>query len=306
MHDFHTVEKLATRQGGAVSRRQLKGLGFDRVAIDNWVRIEHLQPAYRGVYRLPGSSRTEAQRLWEAVLWAGPSAFISHSTAAWRWRLDGYDRRPSRIDVCVAVTRPLTAPDSIAFHRARGLLPGRHTVLVDDVPCTSLARTVVDLAALTPASMLDALLDSAERRLRGTRESAARLLREAGTRGRAGAAALRELVEAPPAPITGSRLEDRARAVLRAAGLDPTCQQVVCDAAGKQIGRFDFGFPTARIVIEAQSRKFHDGWKARENDYQRSNGLESAGWRLFYVTWNDLRDAPDAFVGRIKAAIAEL
>jgi hypothetical protein len=92
------------------------------------------------VYAVGSPARTDESDLWEAVLYAGPGAMLSHGTAAW-WRgLIDYAVYPSH----VSTPRRRRALPGIAVHGRRAELDRqRHKRM----PLTSIAQTMYDLAA---------------------------------------------------------------------------------------------------------------------------------------------------------------
>lgn len=69
--------------------------------------------------------------------------------------------------------------------------------------------------------------------------------------------------------------------------------------------RIDFAWPACRLAVEVDGRAFHSGDEAFENDRDRRNDLEAAGWMVLNVTWKALTRAPDSVVRRIRAALGQ-
>jgi hypothetical protein len=81
------VWALIRAQHGVISRVQLVELGFTRHAIEHRIRIGRLYPIYRGVYAVGRPELTRFGRWMAARLATGPSAFLSHFSAAALWGL---------------------------------------------------------------------------------------------------------------------------------------------------------------------------------------------------------------------------
>src|SRR4051794_27888055 len=151
---------------------------------------------YRGVYAVGHGAVSERGRLRAAVWAAGEGAALSHLAAARALGL--WEREVERLDVTVPLSRCPRVP-GVRIHRATSF----DTTHARGIPCTSVARLLVDLAA-TP--QLEAVFERAERR---------RLVRpeviEGMLRNRPGAAALRKLLEThrPQSGPTRSVLERR-------------------------------------------------------------------------------------------------
>ncbi|HEU0019625.1 MAG TPA: hypothetical protein VFQ14_04970 [Thermoleophilaceae bacterium] len=120
-----------------------------------------------------------------AVMACGPGAALSHRSAAALWSLRPYAGRP---EVSIPAQACRSVPD-VAIHRSRSLA-AEDVTTVDGIPCTTVARTLLDLAAsagrpelvaaITRAEELriydGAAIEAALERARGKR--GARLLRE--------------------------------------------------------------------------------------------------------------------------------
>ena len=95
------------------------------------------------VIRIAGTPRTAEQHLMAALLHAGPVALASHESAAWLWQLPGF----AASDV---VTRPRSNGGRVELgHRPKLLLP-HHRTEVRGIPCTTLPRTIYDIAGVLP------------------------------------------------------------------------------------------------------------------------------------------------------------
>jgi hypothetical protein len=64
----------------------------------------------------------------------------------------------------------------------------------------------------------------------------------------------------------------------------------------------DFRWPERRLVIEADSREWHDDPIARQDDAARQAVLEAAGERVIRVTWKQTVANPQQTIQRIQAA----
>ncbi len=193
-----------TIQHGLVTHPQLSDLGFSREQIANRRERGLLLPIHQGVYRHAAAPWTPQGRLLAAVLTCGSGAVASHRSAAHLHRLRDVPRwRP---EVTVTSTR-LPLVRRVQVHRT-DLLEPPDVTMVDRIPATSLARTLLDLGAVVPFEVVELAAQDA---IIADRVSAIDLicrLERVGRRGRRGTAALRTVVRAslPPEGID-SRLE---------------------------------------------------------------------------------------------------
>ncbi|HVB46513.1 MAG TPA: hypothetical protein VNF47_27910 [Streptosporangiaceae bacterium] len=94
---------LIERQSGVLARWQASGRASDLSGIDALLRRERWQALYRGVYAAHNGPLSRESVLWAAVRRCGPTAALSHFTAA---ELDRLADRPSD---AIHVTIPLLA-----------------------------------------------------------------------------------------------------------------------------------------------------------------------------------------------------
>ena len=126
-------------------------------AIDRAIASGRLIRLHPSVYAVGHAAlRPDAHRL-AAVLAAGPGAVLSHTSAAAAWGLLT-DHRP-RIDVTIPRARGRALP-GLSVHRNR-LHPADRAV-IGGVPVTSVARTLLDVAATRPPRILERALERAE------------------------------------------------------------------------------------------------------------------------------------------------
>ncbi len=277
---------LAARQWGVVARRQLLDAGLSPTVIRTRVRAGRLIPLHPGVYAV-GHARLRPEGHWlAAVLAVGPGAVLSHRDAA---GLHGL--RPAnqvRIDVSTAGRARSSA--RIAVHRTR-VLDARDTTAIDGIPVTTVARTLVDLAAIVPHDHLVSAIKQAERQCTfDLREVAAALAR---TRGRTGPGhrALREAIAERAAlqgTVTLSFLEDAFLRLVRTNRLPLPATNVLVE--GFQV---DAAWRRHRIAVELDGWQDHHTRQAFERDRERDAALTAAGWRVVRFTYPQVADRPD-------------
>jgi hypothetical protein len=258
------------------------------------------------VYRVNGTPETPEGRLWAAVLWAGDGAALSRRTAAWFfWKLDGLGRRaPDAIDLTVPEDWHLKAPAGVVVHRAWTLKPGLDHTLVRGLPCTTVQRTLIDLAGELEPIALEQALDSAARKDRGVLERTRVRLEELGTKGRAGADVLAKLLAHPPLSPSGSALEVLVRRALEDAGLPPPIAQLsIEDRHHDQAGIADFAWPEHGVVLEVHGHEFHSTDRAHERDFRRHAAMAAVGLRVIPVTTKRFMEDRDGVIAEVREAL---
>ena len=289
-HRDEGLAALATEQGGAVSRAQLRGLGFSAREVDYRVQRSRLHRVHRGVYAVGHRTLTPHGRLVAAVLACGPGAVVSHRSAA---DLHGLlSSSSARHEVTTATHR---RPPGVRTHRC--VLRDEDVTTVDGVPVTTVARTLLDLAGAVPGRLLERAIDQAEvLRVLDLRAVDAVLARGHGR----STATLRNALahHRPGAARTQSPLEDRLLALVRRERLPPPL--VNTRVAGLRV---DLHWPAQRLVVEADGAAFHHTRAGFEQDRLRDAALQIAGHRVLRVTHAELHRDPVAVAGRIRALL---
>src|SRR5919109_1824107 len=87
------VAKLAAEQWGVLSTDELRGCGLSLKAVFNRTRSGHLHPIHRGVYAVGHAAIPLEGRFLAAVKACGPSAVLSHFSAAVLYEFVRWDDR---------------------------------------------------------------------------------------------------------------------------------------------------------------------------------------------------------------------
>jgi hypothetical protein len=220
-----------------------------------------------------------------AVLAAGPAAALSHRSAAALWDLRSSASR--RVEVTAARQHKRSG---IEVHRAR-LEPDESTK-VDGIPVTTVARTLLDLAAVLPLSQLERATERAEAlQLTDVVPLDALLERHRGQRG---TAALRKIVKDRVLPaLTRSEVEDRFLTFLDVHGLPRPEVNADLHLDGRWF-EVDFLWRDQRLIVELDGHQTHGTRAAFERDRERDRILQAHGWRVIRITWRQLHEHPDA------------
>jgi hypothetical protein len=286
------VADVAARQWGVVDRGQLLALGVSRGALEHWLAVGRLHRVYRGVYAV-GHARLGREGRWlAAVLACGDGAVLSHRSAAAHWGL--LATQAAAIDVTARRGRRGTA--GIRLHRAR-FLDARDTTTHEAIPITTVARTLLDLAATVRADRLErAFAQALYLQLYDHRAIADVIGRANGHRGRA---ALTHATAREP-KLTKSDWEIRMLALIRKAGFPEPLVNHPLLAPDHGHCWLDFYWPQHHLVVETDSWSAHGHRAAFEQDRAKDAALTAAGLRVVRFTSR----TPDATIlGRLTALL---
>jgi very-short-patch-repair endonuclease len=288
-HSQAALAELAGRQHGVVTTEQLEELGFVRSTIAYWAKAGRLHRLHRGVDALGHMAISWEGRCLAAVL-ARPGAVASHVTAAW---IHGLLRsRPETIHL-TAPTRQRVKRDFVVHFAT---LEPDDRVIVEGIPLTSPARTVLDLAPDQSRRDLERLLQRADdNKLLARRRFDATLTRAGGHPGRGKLAdALRTF---KPEQVTlRSDLERRFRRLVLAGGLPHPQTNVAVEGY-----ELDAYWEAEGFAVELDVYATHGSPRSFEADRKREDDLLLAGIELIRVTDIRLEREPRETIARVAA-----
>lgn len=282
-----TIAELAERQNGVFTVGQARSAGLTRSAILHRVESGRWEPAGAGVYRLVGTARTWEQRLHALVLASGPVAAASHRSAAALLAIPGFDRSGT---VEVVTPRPRRHRDpNYRVHRWRAL-PDHHLTVVEGIATTRVARTLIDLAGVLHPGRTERAVDNCLAARAVTVGTLRAAFIDLARPGRKGIAVMRRLlVERGDGYVApASELEACFLALLRRHDLPEPARQVDVGDGHGWVGRVDFAYIDARLVIELDGRRHHSSKLDVEADAARDRRLRAAGWRVVRFCWADV------------------
>jgi hypothetical protein len=141
-----------------ISHSQLEELGYSPASIGRAVRGGRLHLLHRGAYAVGHPAVSRHGRCLAAVLASGAGAMLSHESAAWLWGLITW--WPGNLEATVP-TRGHAKAD-VGIHHST-ILRDADRAVVEGVPVTAVARTLLDLAARRSSRRLTGAIDRTER-----------------------------------------------------------------------------------------------------------------------------------------------
>jgi hypothetical protein len=233
-----------------------------------------------------------------AVLACGRDAVLSHRSAAALWGIRPTAR--SGIEV-TAPGRAGRRRAGIEVHDA-ATLEASDVTRVDAIPCTTVPRTLLDLAAVLDRRALERAYEQAE--VMGELDVSAVEGLLARSPRRHGLAALRAVVQAAaPLALTRNELEEQFLAICDAAGVSRPRVNAWIPLAGGGV-EVDFLWPAHRLIVETDGHRVHGTRQAFERDRRRDRRLLLEGWRVVRFTWRQLVTDPEEVAATIRALLA--
>jgi very-short-patch-repair endonuclease len=220
-------------------------------------------------------------------------------------RLDGIAKPALHISAPATQRRGCNASRSFVFHRAK-CLDRADRITVDGIPCTSAARTLIDLAGVLSDEQLEIAFESARRLGLTSVHAVAARHAALSARGRAGNGAMRSLLENQ---VVGERplespLEVRLARLLRQSSFPIPQRQATLTVANGDRYRVDFLFARAHLVVECDGFEAHSGHLRWKRDRRRVADIELEGYRVIQFTWDDVVHRPDDTLRRLSLAFS--
>jgi hypothetical protein len=295
------IGEIAAAQHGLITTSQLAALGVPERTARDWVPAGFLYRVHRGVFAVGHPPLTPHARWEAAVLACSEGSVLSHRSNA---ALLGFRRDwAGGVDV-TSPGRVGRSRDGIAVHSA-GLLLSAEITDVAGIPCTTPARTLVDLAAVVRPDAVEYAIHTAQSKRRVTRAQIAAVV--AHLPGRRGTGVVRSILRLTDESEDDarSRNERRFRRIVRQAGLPEPVGNfwIPLDehpAGGVEV---DFAWPDRRIAVEIDSAIYHETERAFINDPARDRALMLAGWRPIRFSDRDLIEHRAKVAAQMRAFV---
>lgn len=226
-----------------------------------------------------------------AVLASGDGAVLSHRAAATR----------TLIDVTAPGSRGKDRP-GIRVHSAATLLQ-RDRTLIDTIPTTALARSLLDMAEDATRREVERAIDAAEQQRTLDMTALDDVLARAD--GRRGVALLTSVPHEHRLGCTVTRndLEEAFLRICRIIGLPPghvNAWIAFRDGGGAEA---DFLWRAQRLIVEVDGRDVHTTRRAFESDRRRDQRLATLGYRVIRFTWRQVIHEPEHVAATLCALL---
>lgn len=293
------LARLAGAQHGLLLLSQCHDAGIDSDEVRRRLRRREWRGVRTGVVATgpKPANRLAAlvERALAALLVLPTGSLICERTATALWRLTECPPEDEPIHVLL--------PAGTRQHRMKGIrmhagAPAAMQI-VGGVPCTDMARTVIDCCARLPLGDAVALLDAGERVEPGFLETCRSEARRRSGRGCRGIRDALRLATGRPE----SALESIAWVLWHAGGLPVPLLQAVIRRGGRFLARVDFLWPEAMLVVEVDGLGKYSEPGELQREKLRQNALVAAGYVVLRFTWADVVHRPDVVLRQLKAAL---
>jgi hypothetical protein len=296
-HD-RLISALAAESHGVVTRASLLGAGIPLTIIDERVQSRALVVLHRGVYAL-GHAELRREGWWLAAVESYKSrGVLSHQSAAALWGLAEAPTFP--IHVSLRGRSGARRRRGVVLHRPESL-PSEEVRVRHAVRVTTVARTILDLAATVRGRHLE------------------QVIRRAARQRHFDLVAQRAVLELHPR-LPGAPELGRVLAALAGRGTDDVRSPMesafaqLCDdynlprpvinglVAGERV---DFHWRGTTLVIETDGFAFHAMPTAFADDRRRDQTLTLAGYTVVRLTWEQVTSDARATARMVSALLAQ-
>ena len=216
---------------------------------------------------------------------------------------DGIRRVRPELTVC-GTTMPKLSDATI--HRT-DTLDWVDRCVVNGIPTTSRARTLLDLGAVVPYELVEHAVQVAIIERLVTLQDLLAVLDRLGKPGRRGTAPLRAVIRAAiPDERLASMLEHALYELIKRAGVPLPVLQYRLVCADGRVVVLDFAWPELCLAIEADGHRWHATRKQLESDLARRRSIVGTGWTHHAYGWGDVHDRPTLVVPEITRSLSLL
>jgi Protein of unknown function (DUF559) len=287
------VAKLAGRQQARITRAQLRYLGVGSSTIGDWTDTHYLHPRLPGVYAVGTTAGTTESARFEAVLYAGPGAMLSHGTAV-HW-LGLIDHAPAQIQV--STPRRRASLPGVHVHGRRALERTVHR----GISVTTIPQALLDLAAVSEQHPVPVRVALA--RLDFRHELDVRALVAVCRPGCPGSRLLQWAITNydPRFAQTRSPLEDDWIVI---------CERLDIPKPDTVNGfvhgiRCDNIYTDAKLIVELDGYANHRSWAQLRRDYRNDRTLRKHHWLVLRYGSDDLHSDVVAVATEVLSELAQ-
>ncbi|TML04574.1 MAG: DUF559 domain-containing protein [Actinobacteria bacterium] len=288
------LDVLHAAKHNVITFDELRDLGLTADEIQYRVEVGRLHRKYTEVFAVGRPDLTLDGVFLAAVRACGPKAKLGHLSALREYELTR--RGTYRIDVIAP--RSIKPKNGIRLHRPR-CLDVLDTTVVDGIPITSVAQTLLDVAVPSYRLNVGKLLhEAAVQELLDMRAIWAVLARQPNHPG----ARRLDRASREEVPFTRSELEEAALALFRSFSVpEPETNVYVSD--GEKLVEVDCLWRDAGLIVEIDSARYHRTRWRRRQDAAKTAALRAQGWTVHRVSDVEVNGTPAHVAATVLAAI---
>lgn len=272
------VAEVAAKQHSLITLRGVIDAGGDKAAASRRVRAGRWENPYEEVYRIAGVPWSYEARVLALILGAGDGACASHRCAC---RLLGIGFKTAEPEISIQ-RGTFFRPKGITVHTSTDL-DRCEPVVVDGIPVTEAARTLLDTTRYAHGYALRNLVEEARRKDLVTWHDLIGCVSTHARQGRRGINDMRAVIAGRMSSdeITETDSELAAVGLLREHGFgEPKLQYHLYSDDGRLVANMDAAYPDDRVNFEIDG-PVHQRPEVRLKDEARDQEVRAVyGWTV--------------------------
>jgi hypothetical protein len=292
----------AAMQCGVFSRAQVLALGGNDSLIDRRLRSSIWIRRHPGVYGLAGVPPSWQQEVWAALLAIGPHGTVTHETSL---RIHGVgDDLVPRYPLTFTIPHGGHARiDGAVVHQIDDLRKS-HREVIGGLPVSTAARAVVEVAATVGRRRLGDIVDELVVNRQTSHDRIAACLADVARPRKRGVIALGAVLDerGDGYIVPASELERSLFSALDDGGLPTPARQVPLPGRGAVRGVVDAAYADARLILEADGRRWHTRVRDLKRDHERDAEAARVGWQTLRFVYEQITGHPE----EIAAVVADV
>jgi very-short-patch-repair endonuclease len=265
------IARIAARQHGVIHISQLLAAGLTHQGINRRVAAGRLHRIHRGVYAVGHKGLSSRGRWKAATLALGPTAVLSHTSAAELWGMLRERGALPHVTLPGSADRPRR--NGLTAHRSSTLTKAETTIR-DGIPVTTPSRTLEDLTRVLPPKVVRAA---------------------------------RRQAEFDRLPLDPTHTSDHTRSELERAFL-ALCRRhrLPNPEINVPVGPFtvDFLWAERKLIVETDGYRAHAGEQAFIDDRVRDARLAVLGYDVRRFSDWQIANQPGEVTGTLRALLA--
>lgn len=247
---------------------------------------------------LPGAPLDQVGELWTRHLHVGPDSVVGGRSAA---MLRGLANLGTHLPTLLVRRGSHRRAEGVQIRQVSDLAE-EHVTVVCGLPCTTVARTFVELSSEVSPARLEHLLDDATMNRLVTPAELADLIDSLRRSGRSGLGPLVKAVgrRLPGPGVEQGRLERELTSVALLAGVGAGVAQHPHPGKVDSRELVDRAYPDAMMLVEADGRSWHGRYSAMKADRRRDREAARVGWLTVRYTYDDLCNSPEQSAAELR------
>ncbi len=297
-----SFDDVASRQRGYLDLAQATGAGLTQAQVNHLVETHHWQRPHPGVYRTGSVPPEWEDKVRAACMAAGGDSRAMGRAAA---RLHGLDGAEGHGIIELTVPKGHgPVPKGVKVHETRRIDPAL-TATIRGIPVSSINQTLLEYAWLIRSDLpVERAVEDAFRRKNTDEGPLRRFLARCG-KGVNGVTHLRSVLDKrPEGRPARSGFEVIVLDILREHGLPLPVRRPLVAVPPDQKFELDLAYLAEKIDIEPMGEKWHATAHQRRADAERRRILETLGWIIIEVWWDEAIHRPHEVAARVRHALA--